>query len=84
MYFRYIYLTQVVNFGTFTVYITSLINERYMIQDKKWSILIVLLFFIWGGMSYHWYTCSIKDFCEKDTILIQVGGSDGIKINKIN
>jgi len=39
-----------------------------MIQDKKWSILIVLLFFVWGGISYHWYTCGIKGFCVEKKV----------------
>jgi len=35
-----------------------------MSDNKKWSILIVLIFFIWGGISYQWYTCGIKGFCN--------------------
>ncbi len=54
-----------------------------MTNSKKWSLLVVLLFFVWGGISYVWYTCGIKDFCEKETIVVHIGGEDGIKINKI-
>ena len=35
-----------------------------MDTNKKWSALIVLLFFVWGGISYYWYTCGIKGFCN--------------------
>lgn len=54
-----------------------------MIKCKKWSLLIVLLFFVWSGISYTWYTCNIKGFCAEEAIVIHIGGKDGIKINKI-
>ncbi len=55
-----------------------------ILEEKKWSLLIVLLFFVWGGISYQWYTCGIKGLCKQSTINIQIGGDNGIEINKNN
>lgn len=53
-------------------------------KNRKWALSIVLLFFVWGGVSYQWYTCGIKNFCERDIVEVHIGGEDGIKINKTN
>ncbi len=55
-----------------------------MNHNKKWSIFIVLLFFIWGGISYQWYTCGIKNMCAEKTIGVHIGGKKGIEIININ
>ena len=35
-----------------------------MTKKQTWAIAMVLLFFIWGGISYQWYACGIKGFCD--------------------
>ncbi len=41
-----------------------------ILKNKKWSLLIVLLFFIWGGISYQWYSCSVKGLCQWEVIVM--------------
>jgi len=47
-----------------------------MSDNRKWSILVVLLFFVWGGVSYQWYTCGIKGFCNTQK---EVVGTDSCR-----
>ncbi len=32
-------------------------------EHRKYALVVLGLFFIWGGVSYYWYTCGIKGFC---------------------
>lgn len=40
-------------------------------QHKKYALLILTLFFIWGGISYQWYVCGIKGFCGEEQVTTQ-------------
>ncbi len=52
-------------------------------KNKKIATIILLVFFAWGGVSYVWYTCGIKGFCERDKITIKIGiGNKMIEIIK--
>jgi hypothetical protein len=66
------------DFATFFNTIQESFTQRWL----AW--LMVLLFFVWGGISYQWYTCGIKGFCPQETTQVMVGGKDFIKINKTN
>lgn len=43
-----------------------------MQNTRQAALFILALFFIWGGISWYWYTCGVKGFCEKksDTVTI--------------
>lgn len=32
-------------------------------EHRKYALVVLGLFFIWGGISFYWYTCGIKGFC---------------------
>jgi hypothetical protein len=34
------------------------------IYKKQYPLIVLFLFFIWGGLSYQWYVCGIKRFCR--------------------
>lgn len=45
-------------------------------EHRKYAIVVLGLFFIWGGISYYWYACSIKGLCTEQNQ--QVSESSGI------
>ena len=40
-------------------------------RTQKYAGLMVLLFFIWGGISWQWYTCGIKGVCTENPTATQ-------------
>jgi hypothetical protein len=46
-------------------------------EHRKYALVVLGLFFIWGGISFYWYTCGIKGFCaqaEPVAVVSQGGG----------
>ncbi|MFM2415092.1 MAG: hypothetical protein RI911_785 [Candidatus Parcubacteria bacterium] len=35
-------------------------------EHRKYALIVLGLFFLWGGVSFYWYTCGIKGFCGKE------------------
>jgi len=35
-------------------------------KRRPWIPIILLIFIIWGALSWKWYTCWIKGFCDRD------------------
>lgn len=33
-------------------------------EHRKYALVVLGLFFIWGGVSFYWYACSIKNLCN--------------------
>ena len=48
--------------------------------SKKFALVIILVFFVWGGISYYWYVCDIKGFCSKQTTHIKIGLMNKVQI----
>lgn len=43
-----------------------------MQNTRSAALFILALFFIWGGISWYWYTCGVKGFCEKQAPVVTV------------
>jgi len=48
---------------------------------NKWTWLVVGAFVIWGIISWNWYVCGIKGFCQEEAIVQQ---DDSISIGEID
>lgn len=48
-------------------------------KRRPWIPIILLIFIIWGALSWKWYTCWIKGFCDRDnTVATPVVEAPGI------
>lgn len=50
---------------------------------NKWTWLVLGVFAIWGLISWNWYVCEIKGFCDQDKVLEEVS-NDSISIGEID
>ncbi len=38
-------------------------------EHRKYALVVLGLFFIWGGISFYWYACSIKNVCDAQRVV---------------
>jgi hypothetical protein len=46
-------------------------------KHVPFAIILILMFFVWGGIAWYWYACSIKNMCEtKQAMFIPLSTSN--------
>jgi len=50
---------------------------------NKWTWLVLGVFAIWGLISWNWYVCGVKGFCNQDTSIQEVA-DESISIGEID
>ena len=43
-------------------------------EHRKYALVVLGLFFVWGGISYYWYACGIKNLCAQQAPLQEARG----------